>query len=259
MTAPSWMPLYVADYLADTGHLSTVEHGAYFLLIMHYWQHGKLPSDDGQLARICRMPRDEWSGIRESMQTLFGAGWSHKRIDAELAKAFDLINKRTAAGIAGASARHGKSNGSRIANAQQSQTQPPSPTPKKDTSSLRSEGVADAPPDERTRLFREGVPAVSRITGKPSASARSLVARWLKLTGDDCIAVRRLVEDAERERPVEPVSWIEARLRPVQSTGPPRRAGNGFAAAGLELMEQQRERRRNHIETTNLNAEDRFP
>jgi len=128
-------------------------------------------------------------------------------------------------------------------------------TEKKDTSSLREEGVADAPPDERTILFREGVPAVSRITGKPSASARSLVARWLKLTGDDCIAVRRLIEDAERERPVEPVSWIEARLRPVQSTGPPRRTGNGFAAAGLELLEQHRERRRDSLETITLDAE----
>lgn len=86
MTAPAWMPLYVADYLGDTGHLSTVEHGAYMLLIMHYWQNGGLPTEDPKLARICRLSLKEWQKIKDTLSDLFDDNWTHKRVNEELAK-----------------------------------------------------------------------------------------------------------------------------------------------------------------------------
>lgn len=125
MTRLPWMPLYIAEYLADTGHLSTVEHGAYLLLIMHYWQHRSLPTSDNQLSRIARMTQAEWEASRETLSGLFGDGWTHKRIDKELAEATDLVSKRSAAGKAGAYARHGN----RIANAQAIAVQTDTPLP----------------------------------------------------------------------------------------------------------------------------------
>jgi uncharacterized protein YdaU (DUF1376 family) len=81
------MPLYVADYLADTRRLSTLEHGAYLLLIMDYWQNGSIPDDDRSLARIVGLTAKEWGAVKPAIQTLFYDGWKHKRIDNELRRA----------------------------------------------------------------------------------------------------------------------------------------------------------------------------
>lgn len=102
MSNRAWMPLYLDDYLADTGHLSTLEHGAYLLLIMHYWRNGGLPDDERMIARIARLTKDEWAESRDVLGSMFGDGWTHKRIDAELTKADEIIAKRKAA----ADARH---------------------------------------------------------------------------------------------------------------------------------------------------------
>lgn len=95
----AWMPLYVADYLADTGHLSAAEHGGYLLLIMHYWQNGGLPTEDRRLARIARMSQSEWADSRDALADLFAEGWVHKRIDAELKAAADVSGKARAKAV----------------------------------------------------------------------------------------------------------------------------------------------------------------
>ena len=59
----AWMPLYVGDYLRDTRDLNTLQHGAYLLLIMHYWQHDALPSDDARLAAITGLSVAQWRRV----------------------------------------------------------------------------------------------------------------------------------------------------------------------------------------------------
>ncbi len=85
-----WMPLYIADYLADTTRLTTEQHGAYLLLIMDYWRNGPLPDDDGALSQITRMQPASWKKNRSMLVRLFrieGGEWRHKRIDEELIEA----------------------------------------------------------------------------------------------------------------------------------------------------------------------------
>ncbi|WP_341959220.1 DUF1376 domain-containing protein [Pseudomonas sp. RC10] len=86
MAALPYMQLYVADYLADTMHLTTEEHGAYLLLIFNYWQTGK-PIPKGRLSRIARVPVDRWKDIESALSEFFeddGEQWIHLRIERDI-------------------------------------------------------------------------------------------------------------------------------------------------------------------------------
>ncbi len=95
-----YMPLHPGDYLADAAHLTTIEHGAYFLLILNYWQRGEpLSADDRKLARICRLTDAEWADVKPSLAEFFieeNGLWKHKRIEAELVKASEKSEKARA-------------------------------------------------------------------------------------------------------------------------------------------------------------------
>lgn len=105
----AWMPMYWADYVADTRHLSRDEHGGYMLLIAHYWHTGSLPDDDDRLARITLCQSQcEWQRLKLVLQPFFDDGWRHKRIDAELSKSAEAYKKRQLASEKGHAARYGK-------------------------------------------------------------------------------------------------------------------------------------------------------
>lgn len=80
--------LYPGDYLRDTGHLDTEQHGAYFLCMLHYYAVGPLPLDDAQLRRIMRLELPAYGrvwGVVRKFFTNDGAAWRHRRMDEELA------------------------------------------------------------------------------------------------------------------------------------------------------------------------------
>lgn len=71
MSAP-YMQLYVADYLGDTRHLTTEQHGAYLLLLMTMWRSdGVLPKDDAKLARIVGLTVARWKRISDDVMAFF--------------------------------------------------------------------------------------------------------------------------------------------------------------------------------------------
>jgi uncharacterized protein YdaU (DUF1376 family) len=174
MTNRAWMPLHIADYLADTGHLTATEHGAYMLLIMHYWQNGHLPGNEKLIARVARMTAAQWEESRDVIAMLFGPDWTHKRIDAELSKADDIIEKRRAA----AESRYGKSKKDANAEQVQSKCTDTGVPPLTDNlaSSLRSEPIqkkreADIDLDEKA--FRSWFSSWPTFTTDDEDKARS--------------------------------------------------------------------------------------
>lgn len=102
MSSKAWMPAYIGDYLRDTMHLSTLEHGMYTLLIYHYWEHGGLPDTAAGRARVARLPEATWRDHEATIAAFFShPGWRHKRIDAELAKYEKVRRARQLAGAIG--------------------------------------------------------------------------------------------------------------------------------------------------------------
>lgn len=77
-----WFPIYVADYLADTMHLDTEEHGIYLLLLIAYWRRGgPLPDDPKFLARICHLSPKRFSFRFQAVNRLFSMVDGHWRSD----------------------------------------------------------------------------------------------------------------------------------------------------------------------------------
>lgn len=89
MAALPYMRFYPADYLADTAHLSPMQHGIYLLLLFNYWQRGgPLPNDDMRLAKIARVSMRDWRRNRDEIEQFFTSEenhWRHGKVERELA------------------------------------------------------------------------------------------------------------------------------------------------------------------------------
>jgi len=97
----TWMPLYIADYLSDTIHLTAAQHGAYLLILMEIWRKGPIPDDKRRLARIAKVSCDDWDAgiwpVLSEFLTITPAGVTQKRLEAERSRAESVSKKRAAA------------------------------------------------------------------------------------------------------------------------------------------------------------------
>lgn len=108
MAALPYIQLYVADYLADTMHLTTEEHGAYLLLIMNYWQTGKAIPEK-RIQAVARLSNERLTDVKNVLSEFFTIDeqgfWHHDRIDKDLERVQEKSLKASAAGKASAKKR----------------------------------------------------------------------------------------------------------------------------------------------------------
>lgn len=209
MAAIPYMPLYVADYMSDAAHLTTVEHGAYLLLIMTYWQRGEaLPDDDRKLARITRMEPRSWLRIKPAISEFFEVSdgkYLHTRIERELTSVRAKSLKKREGGLARAKQMHSN----RLAPAQLTDTDT-------DTySSVAKATGADAPFDPVKTMFDAGVSLIA-AEGKTEAAARSWLGKAKRDFGTE--AVIAAIGAAKREGAVDVVAFMQRALRHRQQS-----------------------------------------
>lgn len=102
-------PLSISAYIADTQHLSTIQHGAYLLILMTMRRSGGyLPDDDRKLANIVKMTLAKWRKIAPDLRALLIAEdgkLTQKRIKNDLEKQRVLSLKNAENGKSGGEAK----------------------------------------------------------------------------------------------------------------------------------------------------------
>lgn len=143
-----WFRWFPGDYTRDTGMLSLTEHGAYRVLLDHYYSTGgKLKADMVALFRLCRaMEEHEQLAVGRVVKEFFtvGAdGWlKSKRADKEIAEMADFHKSRSDAGKKGNAKRWG-SHSDRSAILEQShEDRQPQPQPQETNTKTKPSAVA---------------------------------------------------------------------------------------------------------------------
>lgn len=215
------LPLWTDAYLGDTTHLTTIEHGAYLLLLITMWRNdGRLPKNDGYLARVARLTPAQWARIKPTLWQFFredGDWVTQGRLTDEL----DLVRRNSKRQSAKARARWLKPNDDADAAAMpgQSHGNAPTPTP---TSTLETDVSNDATAsanvlrDPAKAMFDSGLRLLGEA-GIRGAKARTLLGRWKRDHGAEAVIVA--LGRAQRESAVDPVSFCEGVLRFTKRAG----------------------------------------
>lgn len=91
-----FVPLYIRDYRADTGHLTLEQHGAYLLLLMEQWERGVVSTDDYALRKTL-FGNEISPDVKMVLSEFFDKteeGFVQPRLKSEREKASEIYNRK---------------------------------------------------------------------------------------------------------------------------------------------------------------------
>lgn len=218
------LPLWTDAYLGDTTHLTTIEHGAYLLLLMTAWRTRdcQLPDDDRLLARYARLNSQQWKRMRPIIAAFFiveDGVWRQGRLTDERGAVERHRLQQSEKGKAGAQAKSLKRQERDKAAAKsgltpaQAEVQPDASSHLHTHSSV-DKSTAGEPAanghDPVKDLFNLGA-ALLVEGGCDEKRARSLIGKWRKAKSD--AEVLQAILDCRAKAISDPVEWLEKRFK----------------------------------------------
>jgi uncharacterized protein YdaU (DUF1376 family) len=218
------LPLWTDAYLGDTTHLTTIEHGAYLLLLMTAWRTRDccLPDDDRLLARYARCGPQQWKRLRVIIEPFFDVEngvWTQRRLTDERGVVERYRQQQVEKGKAGAVAKSLKRQGRDKAAAKSGL-----PTAKAEG---EAQGEAQGQPDASSHLHTHiplGKPnggddpeklfwANAKAFLKPycKGDPGALINSWLRDNGKDMTVAA--INAAQLERAADPKAYIGGYFR----------------------------------------------
>ncbi|WP_407976119.1 YdaU family protein [Brucella pseudogrignonensis] len=259
MSSTPFMQLYVSDYLGDTMHLTTEQHGAYLLLLMTMWrQGGSLPNDPSKLARIARVTARRWHLIAAEVMEFFdvsGDEITQKRLVEEYQKAVSIREKRSVSGKRGAQAKSLKNNDEAPAIAKQVPQHSQKPEPYITTDVVIKETRER---DFASEFESQFWPLYPNKVGKPVARTAFLKARKKADLETIIAGLRAYVSKTDDRAWCNPSTWLnqerwtDAPAQVTRGTSPPGQNGPVMMAdlTGA-LMRQMTDRRDDERDSEN--------
>jgi uncharacterized protein YdaU (DUF1376 family) len=217
------LQLWTDAYLGDTSHLTTIEHGAYLLLLMTAWRTGdcSLPDDDKMLARYARMNAHQWAKIKPLMLTFWrveNGRWRQSRLTDEWGAVKQKREAAAANGKLSALKRKGRHEAKREPSDNEAST-----TTATATATIPDNKLSGDKADADKAFWAN---AKTYLGGQ---KAGALIGKWCRDFGQAETA--KAITAAQIERVVDPVSYITACLKRGTPTSAPNAAEAFFGGA----------------------------